>query len=1366
MTMQEGREVSGTLKIANAAKEDWRFRVEARFFNGTLGYDNGNDQDDSFVGQDVTIKYNQDNAPFSIIVPSSAGIFALCSNAQENAPFFRYRYYTNDTTVDPDMYVARQFDAGNASDGMNGLVLQAIEGKRLFGTLHRAAMTPLPAGGLNVCVKAYNDAFYTDQWLKLEGDYVDYMFVVPDGSFRYEYEIARNPDGSTPEGYTRRGYWTGFDRMTSADEQKRAMLNVNGDIDANLKLQTGYTLSGSIGLGNGETAVGKDIKVRVSLLREDGSFVDETNAIVKVNESTAGYAFTVPKDAPDAKYQIQFRCEDEAFITTAGYDETADKQGYVVVNGSQGTLLEPLQSTMLKPALLQRGNRIDGVFEVPAPVSKDTNITLHFSREDGSWQDTWLTLPKAATSAAWSVTVPAGSAGNPLMYWLNARFDESPAASWLQEMKFDWNGTAQSSVTTAYNQEETPIPVFNTNITGIKLAAIEGVRISGTIHAIGNENENGMKIGVGAFPAKQDGSSELNCYWGKEIYLEHGVTSGAYVMILPSDLGTRYPGYKYRMEYNMEAGRGHAMHGYYQEPADLNAGKGTAVPAYQNSSILDLTQGSLDRFDMNLIKGVDVTGRLSLPGDLKAPMGGLKVSMNMRTPDGIDQGCELEIKEGDSGADYIMTVPMSGNYEMSYHVQDTKGLAIRQWGTRKSDGSSASDPAKANSLNVTANLNADLQILGATLVSGTVSLPSEVHPATDVAIHVVLNSDNNTQDDTDDLYFGYDLTLGSGVTSAGFVIPVPADVSGNGFRLCAEVDPIHSNGLAMRTRYIDGASLATDRQDSKNLQDLAKAPNDLILEPGRTVSGVITLAQPITTAGGVVVFSDDESGFGGSWWFPVEAQDLPLSTLPYTLSLPYVKRPGGPAYTDHYRIGCNVYAEGMDVPTTYYRADGGTANFRFANAVSIASGAQTGINFTTRVMTSISGTVTLPTPVPDGMRISIQATHEDTGFRRPDLNYKDVPDGATTVPYTLFVPQDDTSFDYSVVVQVSKGPGVAQYAWYSDTGIAADNPVSASAISVPVGGRTGINLTLKAGKTVSGKLILPEPADKDMKFVVLAFRADRTVYADQELTIAAGQSEIGYSLSVVPGVYGIQYQTMSETPYTYSGNYKTAGTALKIADATMLDLTAGNLTGVNVHPIKTELSMPFTAPKFGREVRVPILVKNGQNVAGADISLHYDPAVAELVDVVSSAGFMTTLGKPEPGKARIAMARAEGMFGDFTLCTLVFRVQGNIGTQTDLGLNGTMLQNTGANGLPFTWHAGRIKVAAVTYGNASGDAAETVDAGDASLVLQHVASLMTLTGDRLLAADVNGDGQVNVGDAILILQKAVGLIDFLPIESK
>ncbi|MBQ9950391.1 MAG: Ig-like domain-containing protein [Clostridia bacterium] len=59
-------------------------------------------------------------------------------------------------------------------------------------------------------------------------------------------------------------------------------------------------------------------------------------------------------------------------------------------------------------------------------------------------------------------------------------------------------------------------------------------------------------------------------------------------------------------------------------------------------------------------------------------------------------------------------------------------------------------------------------------------------------------------------------------------------------------------------------------------------------------------------------------------------------------------------------------------------------------------------------------------------------------------------------------------------------------------------------------------------------------------------------------------------------------------------------------------------------------------------------------------------------------------------------------------------------------------------------------------GDVNGDG--VVNTGDAVMILRHVAELIELTPEQLLPADANKDDVVNTGDAVAILRFAAGII--------
>jgi hypothetical protein len=70
------------------------------------------------------------------------------------------------------------------------------------------------------------------------------------------------------------------------------------------------------------------------------------------------------------------------------------------------------------------------------------------------------------------------------------------------------------------------------------------------------------------------------------------------------------------------------------------------------------------------------------------------------------------------------------------------------------------------------------------------------------------------------------------------------------------------------------------------------------------------------------------------------------------------------------------------------------------------------------------------------------------------------------------------------------------------------------------------------------------------------------------------------------------------------------------------------------------------------------------------------------------------------------------------------------------------------------------------YGDVTGSG--NIDVGDAIIILRHIVALADIENlygsEALIRADVNGDGLIDVSDAILVLRYIVGLISEFPVE--
>ena len=258
------------------------------------------------------------------------------------------------------------------------------------------------------------------------------------------------------------------------------------------------------------------------------------------------------------------------------------------------------------------------------------------------------------------------------------------------------------------------------------------------------------------------------------------------------------------------------------------------------------------------------------------------------------------------------------------------------------------------------------------------------------------------------------------------------------------------------------------------------------------------------------------------------------------------------------------------------------------------------------------------------------------------------------------------------------------------------------------------------------------------------------------------------------------------------------------------------LRGFTYESDVASLSLPDTGGGQHDIVQVPVNAANVQGLAAADLTITFDQAVLSARDASTgnlTPGWSVVANTNTPGEIRVSMASPGGtVTGSGVLALLEFEVVGSPGASTALQLTNVSL-NDGA--IPVETADGSFTVSLVYdiagtvrfWQNSAGvpdvlltltgdrvytgqsdangaytvSGAETDDytltpskhvlseaegsddvngisAYDASLVLQHSAGLITLTGYAATAADVDKSGAITSMDAFYILQKAVELI--------
>ncbi len=186
------------------------------------------------------------------------------------------------------------------------------------------------------------------------------------------------------------------------------------------------------------------------------------------------------------------------------------------------------------------------------------------------------------------------------------------------------------------------------------------------------------------------------------------------------------------------------------------------------------------------------------------------------------------------------------------------------------------------------------------------------------------------------------------------------------------------------------------------------------------------------------------------------------------------------------------------------------------------------------------------------------------------------------------------------------------------------------------------------------------------------------------------------------------------------------------------------------------ISIADAATTPNSSVTRPIMVENVTNLAAATVWLTYDPSVVVVRNVsAGDLGAVTTKIDNTIGKTAMTAVSTTGKSGNVAFANVVLRAEGQINATSPLTLSVIVITDPNGGAIPYTISSGTFTVSSVIKGDVNGDGA--VNVVDALFVAQYTVGLRTLTSAQLAAADVNCDGNVNVVDSLFIAQYTVGL---------
>ena len=174
----------------------------------------------------------------------------------------------------------------------------------------------------------------------------------------------------------------------------------------------------------------------------------------------------------------------------------------------------------------------------------------------------------------------------------------------------------------------------------------------------------------------------------------------------------------------------------------------------------------------------------------------------------------------------------------------------------------------------------------------------------------------------------------------------------------------------------------------------------------------------------------------------------------------------------------------------------------------------------------------------------------------------------------------------------------------------------------------------------------------------------------------------------------------------------------------------------------------------GKEVRIPVMMCNANDLANMDFSVSYDPKVLRFKDAEKgslNSNFLFESNEISSGNVKISFASSKGVSGSGSIAILTFDVVGSNGDSSILTGSVNTADTSSGSPIGLTINPGEFTVGPSAPGDCDGDG--IVTSRDALAALQMSVGKIKVD----LCYDVTGDGKVSSDDARDILKKAVKL---------
>ena len=178
-------------------------------------------------------------------------------------------------------------------------------------------------------------------------------------------------------------------------------------------------------------------------------------------------------------------------------------------------------------------------------------------------------------------------------------------------------------------------------------------------------------------------------------------------------------------------------------------------------------------------------------------------------------------------------------------------------------------------------------------------------------------------------------------------------------------------------------------------------------------------------------------------------------------------------------------------------------------------------------------------------------------------------------------------------------------------------------------------------------------------------------------------------------------------------------------------------------------------------VTIPIEIGNGANVGACDIMLSYDPAIVNVTGVTGGDMDVTVANLEHAGDGWVRIGTYQtdnpGLSGQITFANVAFEPVGS-GGNCSLNLSVTTFKDATPEGNEMPYVVSNGTYTALLNGDVNGDG--VVDMHDAMYLAKHVLGKSGFEVIITEAADVNDDKVIDIADSMYIAKHVLGITGF------